>query len=340
LTLGTLDHNFVHTKYFQIMKSRFSLFFVGLILVCSVLHSQDSEKIKALEAQLKAAVPKMPEKDVKAFAVSMTLDEPYKLGEDSKKTEGVPEGTITKYHWVNKTIFEGTQRDYWLYVPKQYDPSKPACLMIFQDGRQYLGQTVLANVVLDNLINKGDIPVIVGLFIMYGDKGPGNDWGGSDNRNVEYESLNDLYPRFLIEEIIPELKKNYNITDDPSGRTIVGFSAGGICAFNAAWQRPDAFGKVISHCGVFANNRGGDRFPEMIRKSPKKPIRVFLQSGEGDLNVSFGNLPLRNKDMASALEYSEYDYKFVFGEGGHTLKQGGAIFPETLRWIWRDYPKN
>jgi enterochelin esterase family protein len=278
------------------MKSTFILFIAGLFLVSANLYAQDSQKIKALEAQLKAAVPKMPEKDVKVFAYSMLRDEPYGLGVDSKKQEGVPEGTITKYHWINKTIFVGTQRDYLLYVPKQYDLTKPACLMIFQDGRQYLGQDVQANVVLDNLINKEDIPVIIGLFIMYGDKGPGNDWGGTDNRNVEYESVNDLYPRFIIEEIIPEIKKNYNITDDPTGRAIVGFSAGGICAFNAAWQRPDAFGKVISHRGVFANNRGGDRFPEMIRKSAKKSIRVFLQSGEKDLNVSFGNLPLRNKD--------------------------------------------
>ena len=270
----------------------------------------------------------------------MLRDEPYVLGIDSKKQEGVPEGTITKYHWINKSIFVGTQRDYWLYVPEKYNSSKPACLMIFQDGRQYLGRDVQANVVLDNLINKGDIPVIIGLFINYGDKGPGNDWGGTDNRSVEYESINDLYPRFLIEEIIPEIRKNINITDDPAGWAIAGFSAGGICAFNAAWQRPDAFGKVISHCGVFANNRGGDRYPEMIRKTPKKSIRVFLQSGEKDLNVSFGNLPLKNKDMASALEYSEYDYKFVFGEGGHSLMHGGAIFPETLRWLWRDYPKD
>jgi enterochelin esterase-like enzyme len=322
------------------MKNTWLLAMAGIILVNVNLQAQDTQKLNALEAQLKTAVPKMPEKDVKAFAWSMLRDEPYGLGIDSKKQEGVPEGTITKYHWVNKTIFQGTQRDYWLYVPKQYDPSKTACLMIFQDGRQYLNQDVLANVVLDNLIYKGDIPLIIGLFIGYGDRGPGSDWGGTDNRSVEYESVNDLYARFLIEEIIPEIKKNYNITDDPAGRAIVGFSAGGICAFNAAWQRSDAFGNVISHCGVFANNRGGDRFPEMIRKSARKPIRVFLQSGEKDLNVSFGNLPLRNKDMASALEYSGYDYKFVFGEGGHTLMHGGAIFPNTLRWIWRDYLKN
>jgi len=124
-----------------------------------------------------------------------------------KKQDGVPEGTIAKYHWVNKKIYAGTQRDYWLYVPKQYDSSKPACLMIFQDAQFYLGPDVQPNVVLDNLIYRGDIPVIISLFLSPGDKGPGNPvWGGSDNRSVEYDSVGDLYPRFLIEEIIPEMK--------------------------------------------------------------------------------------------------------------------------------------
>lgn len=316
-------------------------FFIALLLLLSInLYAQDKQKTSALEEALKTACPNISEKDLKAFVNSISHDEPYGLGADSKKQEGVPEGTITKYHWVNKTIYVGTQRDYWLYVPKQYDSSKPTCLMIFQDGQDYLGPDVQANVVFDNLIYKGDIPVIIGLFIDPGDKGPGNPiYGGIGNRGVEYDSVSDLYPRFLIEEIIPEIKKNYNITDDPAGRAIVGESSGGICAFNAAWQRPDAFGKVISHCGAFFNIRGGDKFPEMIRMSAKKPIRVFLQSGERDLNLVWGYLATRNKEMAAALEYSDYDYKFVFGEGGHTLMHGGAIFPYTLRWLWRDYPK-
>jgi enterochelin esterase family protein len=167
----------------------------------------------------------MPEKDVKAFAFSMIGDEPYGLGADSKIQDSVPKGTITKYHWVNKTIFVGTQRDYWLYVPKQYDSLKPASLMIFQDGRQqYLSPAVQANVVFDNLIQKGEIPVIIGLFINPGDKGPGDPYygvyGPYQNRHVEYQAVSDLYPRFLIEEIIPEIKKNYNITDDPAGRSL------------------------------------------------------------------------------------------------------------------------
>ena len=226
------------------------------------------------------------EKDLNACVHSMSGDEPYGLGADSRRQDGVPEGTITKFHWVNKKIYVGTQRDYWIYVPKQYDSSKPACLMIFQDAWLYLGQLVQPTVVFDNLTYKGDIPVIIGLFVDPGDKGPGNPvWGGTDNRSVEYDSVSDLYARFLIEEFIPEIKKTYNITDDPAGRALVGISSGGICAFNAAWQRPDAFGKVISHCGSFVNIRGGDEIPEMIRRATKKPIRVFLQSGDRDLNI-------------------------------------------------------
>jgi enterochelin esterase family protein len=207
-------------------------FFIALLLLLSInLYAQDKQKTSALEEALKAACPNISEKDLKAFVNSISHEEPYDLGADSKKQEGVPEGTITKYHWVNKTIYVGTQRDYWLYVPKQYDSSKPTCLMIFQDGQDYLGPDVQANVVFDNLIYKGDIPVIIGLFIDPGDKGPGNPiYGGTGNRGVEYDSVSDLYPRLLIEEIIPEIKKNYNITDDLAGRAIVGESSGGICA--------------------------------------------------------------------------------------------------------------
>jgi enterochelin esterase family protein len=159
-------------------------FIALLFLVSTNLFAQDQKKISDIEEWIRAAVPKMPEKDVKAFANSMLGDEPYGLGVDSKKQDSVPEGTITKYHWVNKTIYIGTQREYWVYVPKQYDSSKPACLMVFQDGiEHYLGPDVQANIVFDNLIYSGDIPVIIGLFINPGDKGPGTpDYGGTDNK--------------------------------------------------------------------------------------------------------------------------------------------------------------
>jgi enterochelin esterase-like enzyme len=274
-------------------------------------------------------------------SINVPNKEPYILGEDSKKQQDVPEGNITKYHWSSKVHYPGTGRDYWLYVPKQYKSDHPACLMIFQDGGLYLfGKEMQATIVLDNLIHRGEIPIIIGLFVNPGDKGPGNPiYGGSDNRSVEYDTVSNLYAGFLIDELIPEVKKKYNITDDPSGRAICGISSGGLCAFNAAWQRPDAFGKVISHCGSFANIRGGDVFPFLIRSKAKKPIRIFLQSGVKDANVYWGNWPLLNQEMASSLAYCGYDYKFIFGEGGHSLNHGGSIFPETLRWIWRDYPK-
>lgn len=262
----------------------------------------------------------------------------YRLGPDSLPQPGVPRGTITRHHLAGSRVYPGVERDYWLYVPSQYDGSTPACLMVFQDGESYLGQDVQAQIVFDNLIQRGEMPVTVGLFVGYGDKGPGNPlWGGDDNRSVEYDSLGDRYARLLIEELLPEVEKVVRITRDPAGRAICGISSGGICAFTAAWERPDAFRKVVSHCGSFANIRGGHNYPSLIRRTPPKPLRVFLQTGAKDVDIIFGSWPVGNQDMAAALAYQGYDYQFVFGEGGHTLKHGGSIFPDTLRWLWRDF---
>jgi enterochelin esterase family protein len=281
------------------------------------------------------------QKDQAAFDAGMSGDEQYTLGPDSKAQDGVPRGEVTKYHWTSDQVYPGTERDYWLYIPKQYDGSQPACLMVFQDAELYLGTDANIPIVFDNLIHTQDMPVTVGLFVSPGDKGPGYPiWGGSDNRSFEYDSLGDRYARFLIEELLPEIEKHYTIITDPAGRAICGMSSGGICAFTAAWERPDAFRKVVSHCGSFTNLRGGHNYPSLIRKTATKPIRVFLQTGAKDVDIVFGNWPIANQDMAAALAYREYDYQFVCGEGGHTLKHGGAIFPDTLRWLWRDYPKS
>ena len=298
-----------------------------------------------LEINLLAQVNR-PKTDQLDLERSISIDKPYELGEYSKRREGVPQGTIEKFTWTSNGIYPGTTRDYWVYVPEQYDSTNSAYLVIFQDGEWYLNGApwtpgVSPNIVFDNLIQAGEIPVTLGLFINPGDVGPGSPlWGGTGNRSYEYDAVNDLYSRFLLEEIIPELKKNYNITDNPKGRVLVGYSSGGICAFNAAWYRPDKFGNVISHCGSFANVRGGHIYPSLIRRTPKKSIRVYLQAGTQDLDVIFGNWPLINQSMAKALDYAGYDYQFVFGEGGHTLHHGAQLFPETLKWIGRDYPKN
>ncbi len=212
--------------------------------------------------------------------------------------------------------------------------------MVFQDAEFYLNPEFNVPVVFDNLISRHEMPVTIGLFVSPGDKGPGTPaYGGSDNRSFEYDSLGDQYVCFLIEELIPEVEKNYKLVSNPAGRAICGMSSGGICAFTAAWERPDVFGLVVSHCGSFTNIRGGHNYPSLIRKTASKPIRVFLQGGSNDLDIIYGNWPLANRDMAAALAYKDYDYQFVFGEGGHTLKHGAAIFPDTMRWLWRDYPK-
>src|SRR5690606_26071570 len=156
------------------------------------------------------------------------------------------------------------------------------------------------------------------------------------NRSLEYDSLDDRYSRFLLTEILPEVAKNYNLSDQPAHRAICGMSSGGICAFTVAWHRPDAFGKVMSHVGSFTNNRGGHVYPSLIRKTERKPIRVYLQDGSNDLDNQFGNWPLANQQMAAALKYAKYDHRFEYGDGGHNGKHGGAMLPDAMRWLWSD----
>jgi len=267
--------------------------------------------------------------------------EDYPLGPDSERHADIPRGTLTKYAWTSK-IFPGTVRDYWVYVPAQYKPEKAACVMIFQDGAGYVAEDGRwrVPVVFDNLIHKHEMPVTIGIFI-----NPGVLPARSDaeqaryNRSFEYDALGDRYARFLLEEILPEVGKQYNLSSDPDGRAISGLSSGGICAFTAAWNRPDAFHRVLSFIGSFANLRGGEIYASLIRKTEPKPLRVFLQDGKNDLNLYAGSWYIANQDMASALEYAGYDSTFVVGTEGHNAKHGGAILPDALRWLWRDYPK-
>jgi enterochelin esterase family protein len=279
--------------------------------------------------------------DLATLTAGRATPGPYMLGLDSTAQEGTPRGVVTPYHWQSEGgLYPGVERDYWVYVPAQYDGSRPACLMVFQDGPLYLGPDASIPVAFDNLIHQGAMPPTIGVLVSAGDKGPGlPGWGGTDNRSVEYDSLGDRYARFLLDELLPPIEQQYHIVADPEGRAICGISSGGICAFTVAWERPDAFHKVVSHCGSFTNIRGGNGYPSLIRRSPAKPLRVFLQTGTHDLDVVFGNWPIANQDMAAALAYQGYDYRFVLGEGGHSLAHGGAIFPETMRWLWRDYPR-
>lgn len=262
----------------------------------------------------------------------------YPLGPDSMVQDDVPQGTVTKNTWKSEKIYPGTVRDYWVYVPKQYDGSQPANVMVFQDGGSYVdpnGQ-FRATVVFDNLIHKKEMPLTIGIFISPGViPVAGDDQKPRQNRSFEYDSLGDQYARFLLEEMLPAVGKEYKLTNEASGRAICGISSGGICAWTVAWERPEAFGKVLSHVGSFTNIRGGHVYPALIRKTERKPIRVFLQDGSGDLDNVHGSWPLANQEMAAALKFSKYDYRFEYGDGGHNGKQGGAILPESLRWLWR-----
>ncbi len=279
-----------------------------------------------------------------SFCSSVWAIDDYKLGPDSQPQAGVPQGKVEKLTFSESKIYPGTTRDWWIYVPAQYDAAKPACLMVVQDGSAYVSTNgqFRVPVVFDNLIQKKEMPVTIGVFINPGSF-PATDPGQKprSNRSFEYDSTGDLYARFLIEEILPVVEKRYNITKDPAGRVTCGISSGGICAFTAAWERPDVFGKVVSHIGSFTNIRGGYIYPALIRKSKDKPkpIRVFLQDGANDLDNLHGNWPLASQDMAAALKYAGYDYKFEFGDGKHSGKHGGSILPDTMRWLWRDYAK-
>ncbi len=261
----------------------------------------------------------------------------YMLTDDSLLQENIPKGSIQKHTWNTSHVYPGTTRNYWVYVPAQYNQAEPACLMVFQDGSAYVDSKgeVRAPIVFDNLIHKHEIPVCIGIFIE-----PGEKEVSYDNRQSEYVPLGDTYAHFLQDEILSEVGKEYNLIDDAAGRAICGMSDGGLCAFTVAWECPDAFSKVISHIGSYTRLRGGSEYPFLIRRTRGKPrpIRVFLQDGENDLNIMEGDWPLANIGMAAALKYARYDYRFEMGTGGHSLRHGGSIFPDTLRWLWRDYP--
>jgi len=266
----------------------------------------------------------------------------FKLTEDSKRHPNVPRGKMTK-HILESEIFKGTRREYSVYVPSKYRADKPACVMVFQDGHAYLKEDgdVRAPIVFDNLIHKGEMPVTIGIFVNPGHRGeafPENRWR-SNNRSFEYDSLGDQYARFVLEELLPAVGEKYNLSDKAADRAICGASSGGICAFTAAWERPDAFSKVYSMIGSFTNIRGGHVYPSWIRKTARKPVKVFLQGGRNDLDNTHGHWPLANEQMAAALSFMDWDHKFVYGDGQHNLKHGGAILPDALRWLWADHVK-
>ncbi|QEG20486.1 SMP-30/gluconolactonase/LRE family protein [Mariniblastus fucicola] len=270
-------------------------------------------------------------------------DGPYPLDESQIRKPDVPQGEVINRTFADSKIFPGTTRNYSIYVPKQYDKSKPACLMVFQDGTGFSkveGRPSKTPLVFDNLIHSGEMPVTIGLFI---DPGvvPAQNKNAQPrfNRSFEYDAVDDRYARFLIEEMIPEVEESYAISDDPNDRGICGSSSGGIAAFNVAWQRPDQFRRVYTMVGTYIGLRGANEMSVLVRKTEPKPIRVFLQDGSNDLNIYCGDWWVSNQGMLSALKFSGYEVDHAWGQGGHNRKHGGAVLPDAMRFIWKDWPK-
>jgi len=280
------------------------------------------------------------------------LDSFYKLGPDSMKQEGVPTGKVEGPFFIKTDIYPNTQRKYSVYVPAQYDPKKPAHLMIFQDGHAFLnpeGQVRATNVI-DNLTHRREIPVMITVYINPGrtsdqPEPPDQGWGdGKTNRGVEYNTLDDKYARIICDELLPELKKKYSISDNPEHRGIGGASSGAIAAFTVAWERPNEFRKVLSIVGSFTNIRRGHTYKDVVKASEKKPLRVYFQDGRNDnRGVRQGKYDetwdwfKQNVELVEVMTAKGYDINYTWGIGLHGQKQGGAIFPDMMRWLWRDH---
>lgn len=244
---------------------------------------------------------------------------------------GVARGEIISMPPFRSKIFPGTTRDWWVYVPKGYDPSQPAPTAYFCDGQWARGYTLA----YDNLIAKGDLPptIVVGI-------NPGERDGGGSNRSYEYDTVSDEYARFLYEEIRPVVEARWRVRSEPESRLVAGGSSGGICAFKSAFLHPEWFGRVISWIGSYVNLQpgasgvaGGHNVHAMVRRQDRKPMRVFLAEGRNDLDNPFGNWPLSNREMAAALKYRDYDYWYVEGNGFHSDAHLRSLLPDALRWV-------
>ena len=255
-----------------------------------------------------------------------------------------PKGEVLKRSFSNSQIFPGTYRDYWIYVPRQYDPAKPACVYVNQDGIQYNAPQVF-----DQLIASGDMPVTIGVFIMHGRVKADNPEQALDrfNRSFEYDGLGDDYVRFLLEEMLPEVEQQktedgraIKLSQRGTDRAIGGASSGAICAFTAAWERPDAFQRVFSSIGTYVGLRGGNVYPTLIRKYEPRPIRVFLEDGSNDQNIYGGDWWMANLEMERALKFAGYEVEHSWSEGGHDIKHATEIFPEVMKWLWKGWPES
>jgi gluconolactonase len=274
--------------------------------------------------------------------MAQTPAENYPVDPASVVQPGVPKGEVLKFTFDHSTIFPGTWREYWIYIPAQYRPDQPACVYVNQDGIQFNAPTVF-----DNLIYKKEMPVTIGVFVTPGRVMPDSASTALArfNRSFEYDGLGGAYAQFILNEILPEVEKQkttdgraIRLSKSGNDRAIGGSSSGAICAFTTAWEYPHEFSRVFSAIGTYVGLRGGDRYPVLIRKYEPKPIRVFLQDGANDNNSYAGDWWKANEMMERSFNFAGYEVNHVWGEGGHNHKQATAIFPEAMRWLWRNWP--
>lgn len=253
----------------------------------------------------------------------------------------VSQGTFTTLTLAPGTIYPGVTHEYQVYVPAHYDPAQPAPCMVFLDGVWVYTAQMRAVEILDQAIAAGDIPPLIGIFV-----DPG--WHPVDdpetqqarmNRHVEYDALTRTFARFLTEELLPEVGKNYPLSADPNDRGIVGLSSGAIGSFIAGWHPPHHFRRMYISICTFVDMLGAHSLPIWVRKTEPRPLRIFQQETTDDNDRLWGNWPQGNAQMAEALAFSHYDAQFVVGPGIHDFNHAAEMMPEALRWLWRDYPQ-
>ena len=277
------------------------------------------------------------------------MDQYYKLGPDSQAQPGVPHGRFVGPIYLPSKVFPGYQHTYFVYVPAQYDPAVPTAVTVFNDGQAMMADPgdVQAQHVLDNLIYRREIPVMIGVFVNPARRPDQpeptpKDWGDHTTlRADEYNPPNDKYARVVVDELLPAVAKDYNLSRDPDRHAIMGSSSGGCAAFAVAWFRPEVFHKVMTFVGSYTNIRGEYIYPELVAAAPRKPIRIFMQDGRNDLRAPTDlkwDWFYQNVRLMKALQAKGYDLNYAWGINNHGQKMGGMILPDMMRWIWRDQP--
>ena len=267
----------------------------------------------------------------------------YPLGPDSLPHPLTPLGSTIVFSLHSK-IFPDSERTITVYVPAAYHGDKPACVYVGLDGLGFHASTVF-----DNLIAQHAMPVTIAIGVSPGEipsaTPPANP---RFNRSYEFDSLSDRLARFLLQEVLPEVARHKTpagvpilLSNNPNDRAIGGASTEAIAAFTVAWQRPDAFRRVFSSIGTYVGMRGGEQYYVLVRKTEPKPIRIFMQDGVHDEwpgGPEMGDWWMSNQTMNRALEFAGYDVRHLWGTGTHNDSQAASVFPEAMRWLWKDWP--